>query len=1428
MSDHSTRRGAGRIVCGLASGLMAALTTVTAAAAVAPTVTVQSQQAAAHSPQFDARIELERAALSRALPANPLREDAIARLREQVPDLLVRDDPVSGATRSLTNPTGYLASSVALDAQRAGSVERYLRANADLLGLTGADLEHYRISDKVYSKVTGATHYYLQQTHAGLGVYNGQIQVHINRDNQLIGVNNAFVPQIANSVNSVRPSLTAPASVRAAMASIGHKMARDPQQLVSQDRAPSARTADAAVRISPAGISRESIEARPMLLPVDRGETRLVWNFVIATLDGEHVYDFNVDARNGKVWTRFDRVAYDSYRVYPEPIESPIHTSPTPPSDGRQLIVDPAVSSASPFGWHDTNGSPGAEFTITRGNNTWAYEDSDGNNSPPANDVDCGPSLDCDFSLNLSQQPSNYRPAAVANLFYWVNLIHDIQYQYGFDEAGGNFQDNTYGNGGLGSDEVRAEAQDGSDINNARFFISTDGNSPRIEMYLWSGNPQLDGDFDNGIVVHEYGHGISTRQVGGPSNVSCLNNNQQPGEGWSDWLGLAYTAEPGDQGTDARGIGTYALGQPTSGGGIRTQRYSTSQSVNNWTYATIGTGVSIPHGVGAVWSQVLWEAYWAMVDDYGWDADLSTAGSAGNERMMLYVNEGLKNTACSPTFLDTRDAIIQAANDNFGGADVCPLWEVFAAYGLGTNATTGGSNSTSATNGFDVPASCQCQPQASADAGPDQGICLGESVLIGTSGLPTQSYQWAPGGESDAQIVVSPSSTTTYTLTATSACGVATDSATVTVDAGGTAGINDDFESGAGGWSSNGLWHLTSNSSCASPGYGSPVNAFYYGQDSSCTYDSGGGNSGDLTSPVISGITASSALSFNFFREVELYTQGSFDVAQVLVSSGSTETQVWQRDSTDTSAGSWNSSGSLSLSAWAGENIQVIFRFDTGDGSFNDFTGWFIDDVVVTGDSVCAFDDPPAVAITAPLSGSQVLTSDSVNFLATANDPEDGDLSAAVSWSSNIDGALGTGASITSSLSAGVHTVTASVNDSIAQTGTDSITVTAMQPANSPPTVSITAPADGSTFESGDLVTLSGTASDPEDGSLSASISWVSNLDGNLGAGASVSSTLSVGTHVITASVFDSQLLVDADTVSVTVNAPANMAPTVSITAPADGSIADAGTSVSFSGSAADAEDGDISASMSWTSSLDGSIGSGASFATAGLSLGTHTITATATDSGSLSDSASITVIIESGGGGTPVTVTLNSIGGEDGWTRESGENSNVGNKANATWTGKQALRVGDFNGDKQWKVVLSFDTSAIPAGATIQSATVRMLRGGNTGGDPFQGGFGDLLVDVNTGAFSGSTAVEPSDFEASSTAPAAGIMSAALNNGDWSEGALNSAGLAAINTTGRTQARVYFTLDDDDDGSNDYVGFYPGDNNTVANHPQLVITYIE
>ena len=56
-----------------------------------------------------------------------------------------------------------------------------------------------------------------------------------------------------------------------------------------------------------------------------------------------------------------------------------------------------------------------------------------------------------------------------------------------------------------------------------------------------SNSPLIDGELDNTIPTHEYTHGISNRLIGGPQNVNCLQNNEQMGEGWSDWYALMMT-----------------------------------------------------------------------------------------------------------------------------------------------------------------------------------------------------------------------------------------------------------------------------------------------------------------------------------------------------------------------------------------------------------------------------------------------------------------------------------------------------------------------------------------------------------------------------------------------------------------------------------------------------------------------------------------------------------------------------------------------------------------------------------------------------------------------------------------------------------------------------------------------------------------------
>ncbi|MDC1395124.1 M36 family metallopeptidase, partial [Bacteroidia bacterium] len=203
----------------------------------------------------------------------------------------------------------------------------------------------------------------------------------------------------------------------------------------------------------------------------------------------------------------------------------------------------------------------------------------------------------------------------------------------------------------------------------------------------------FDSDFDNGIISHEYGHGISTRLTGGAASSSCLTNEEQMGEGWSDFFALVMTHESNDEASDSRGIGTYAGNEPVTGGGIRPFPYSTDLSISPYSYDDIKT-FSVPHGVGSVWCSMLWDLYWSMISKHGYDSNIYT-GTGGNNMAMKLVIEGLKLQKCNPGFEDGRDAIILADKQLNNGSNELLIWQVFAARGLGYNASQGNADSRS-------------------------------------------------------------------------------------------------------------------------------------------------------------------------------------------------------------------------------------------------------------------------------------------------------------------------------------------------------------------------------------------------------------------------------------------------------------------------------------------------------------------------------------------------------------------------------------------------------------------------------------------------------------------------------------------------------------------------------------------------------------
>ena len=327
----------------------------------------------------------------------------------------------------------------------------YLRGNAARFGLTAADLESPIVSSW-YTGDNGMSYVYLTQEFNGLAVANSVLNVALTPDNRVFAVGGGFVPGLAALEGQAPAPQLDP---RQALRSIA------PQVEVNETRgiAITNRTSrlDRRQTLAAPDYSTAPITANLQYIATPDGGVQLGWKMVLDLPSREHWYDLTAHAaRAGQLLWAHDYVAHASYNVIPMPVAHP-HDPDPGTSPNRQIVIDPHLPGASPFGWHDNNGAPGAEFTTTQGNNVHAYIDRDGSpNVPdPGSSPDGGAGLDFDHPLDLTLAPTGYQPAAVTNLFYWNNVVHDVAYKFGFTEAARNFQTNNYGNGGPGTIRCR-------------------------------------------------------------------------------------------------------------------------------------------------------------------------------------------------------------------------------------------------------------------------------------------------------------------------------------------------------------------------------------------------------------------------------------------------------------------------------------------------------------------------------------------------------------------------------------------------------------------------------------------------------------------------------------------------------------------------------------------------------------------------------------------------------------------------------------------------------------------------------------------------------------------------------------------------------------------------------------------------------------
>jgi hypothetical protein len=755
----------------------------------------------------------------------------------------------------------------------------HVSAHAATFGVQAGDVAQMSVLSSYKTPGTGVTHVSLVQRHEGYDVFDSQVTVNIGRDGRIVFAGGSLVKGL--HAGAAPATLDVTDAVEAAASALGLD---DPAGLRVTESKAQQRV------VSGGGISASPIPAKLGWQPATDGSLRLAWRVEIDAATESQRWNATVDARSGRLLRAEDLVIHDqvdelesslSRRGISPNFAPPAFTlvTPNPVLDGssyralgfptesfndadRTVVTTPADAGSSPFGWHDTDGVAGPEYTITRGNNAHAFMDQDADNQPdPNSSPEGGAALKFDFGVDLTEHAQTYKDAATTNLFYANNMIHDLAWRYGFDEASGNFQSNNYGRGGTGGDYVRAEAADGNGTNNANFNPPTnDGGSPRMQMYLWPGNqlgsqntiaitggatygatwsrftpavtkagvagtfvyggtgceaalypappatpnwialvdggtdeplcsfvkraqvaealgaralvvahndtgnapivggemtvppvtipavavtqangaalkaavaagptaatlqknPQhpgiRDGDLENGIILHEYTHGISSRLTGGVGN-NCLGGNEQAGEGWSDYMALTLLLDPAlDDPEAARGMGPYALFQADRhGNGIRPRPYSRNMNIQPFTYDSIksngwlnGGSLALPHGLGHGWASVLWDLDWDLIDKYGFNRNLYAAwNTAGNTRALQYVMDGLKMQGCNPGLVVARAAIIAAASErNNGDADTCTLWATFARRGLGYSAVQGTTNRNDNDEAFDTHPDC--------------------------------------------------------------------------------------------------------------------------------------------------------------------------------------------------------------------------------------------------------------------------------------------------------------------------------------------------------------------------------------------------------------------------------------------------------------------------------------------------------------------------------------------------------------------------------------------------------------------------------------------------------------------------------------------------------------------------------------------------
>ncbi len=403
------------------------------------------------------------------------------------------------------------------------SAIKMVSTHAAAIGISNDEINNAFLSDAYHSSTSGINLVYLQQGYKGIPVYNS-LRVLAFKNDQLVSSTGGFIAGIENiaSPQSGQASINASRAVQASFAAAKLPAPAAAFPLSSENN-----------RKQNFGVlpgTQEEVKAELMWMPVQNGQAvKLIWQVQVVPSKTSDWWMMQVDAINGNVIGKTNLTVYEAhghenkqeqnltgafqnyffnsdgpqqnnraalvntanYLVSPYPAESPIH-----PGGAAAVRTNPwtsAPGNASSLGWHNDGN---VDYTISRGNNVWATEDRAGTNTNtsistptglPASSSTSPDPLNFQFTPNYTNNPTTAtnQQFSITNLFYWNNLMHDLNYQYGFNEVAGNFQANNQGRGGAQGDYVIAVTQSSTGYNNANFATPPDGGRPRMRMYLF-------------------------------------------------------------------------------------------------------------------------------------------------------------------------------------------------------------------------------------------------------------------------------------------------------------------------------------------------------------------------------------------------------------------------------------------------------------------------------------------------------------------------------------------------------------------------------------------------------------------------------------------------------------------------------------------------------------------------------------------------------------------------------------------------------------------------------------------------------------------------------------------------------------------------------------------------------------------------------